>query len=173
MRNKFPRPCTQSSTPPAVDNLLWTYIADPNSSLRLSHTHFRFPQRPAFSFSHRLASVAPSCHYLSLSPANHPSHHPGNHTSHSQNTSSSTVTSRPPHTFLTCWTQGYIWTVFLLGGVEKLGSSAFVAPFSLFGRYDVAFGCSASHGKAHLTTTPTPGASPSALLERQARCARR
>ena len=72
---------------------------------------------------------------------------------------------------LVCWIQGYIWTVWLLGGVEQLGSSTFVAPFYpltilLAGAtWLVALYQPIVIQKAYLTTTPTPAASPSALVK--------
>lgn len=72
---------------------------------------------------------------------------------------------------LVCWIQGYIWTVWLLGGVEQLRSSTFVAPFYpltllLAGAtWLVAALPAIVIRKAYLTTTPTPAASPSALVK--------
>ena len=33
------------------------------------------------------------------------------------------------YTVLTCWIQAFNWAVWLLGGIEQLGSTTFVAPF--------------------------------------------
>ncbi|KAF8344848.1 nucleoporin protein Ndc1-Nup [Amanita rubescens] len=72
---------------------------------------------------------------------------------------------------LVCWIQGYIWTVWILGGVEQLGSSTFVAPFYpltllLAGAtWLVAALPAIVIRKTYLTTTPTPAASPSSLLK--------
>lgn len=72
---------------------------------------------------------------------------------------------------LVCWIQGYIWTVWLLGGVEQLRSSTFVAPFYPLtlllacATWLVAALPAIVIRKAYLTTTPTPAASPSALVK--------
>ncbi|KAF8677924.1 hypothetical protein AX14_004725, partial [Amanita brunnescens Koide BX004] len=75
------------------------------------------------------------------------------------------------YTSLTCWIQASIWTVWLLGGVEELGSSTFVAPFYPFTlvlagtTWLVAALPAIVIQKSNLTTNPTIAASPSALVK--------
>ena len=75
------------------------------------------------------------------------------------------------YTALTCWIQAFVWTLWLLGGIEQLGSSTFVAPFYpytllLAGTTWMAAALPAIViRKAYLTTKPTIAASPSGLVK--------
>ena len=72
------------------------------------------------------------------------------------------------YTALTCWIQAFIWTVWLLGRIEQLGSSTFVAPFypyTLLLASTMATFPPIIIRKAYLTTKPTILASPSGLVK--------